>query len=178
MKVELNEYPTAKDWMEVKKRAVRTMGKTAVKEPDEEWKRKMLKARHSPIRRLFFSFYIECPYWVSVHLCRHIHAQPYVQSQRNDRQSDYDRRKAPQDEMVSMIWDMNAEELLTIANKRLCMQASEETRKVVMQMCDLVVAVCPEFENELVPNCVYHGGVCKEIFPCKLMDAVLLTNEK
>lgn len=90
-KVELNEFPSGDDWLEVKKRALVTIGKTAKNAPTDEWKRKILEARHSPIRRLFFSFYIECPYWVSVHLCRHIHAQPYIKSQRNDRQADYDR---------------------------------------------------------------------------------------
>jgi thymidylate synthase ThyX len=167
MVVKLIESPTQKDWCEVKRRALVTIGKEMVKEPDFEWKRKMLAARHSPIRRLHFSFYIECPYWVSVHLCRHVHAQPYVKSQRNDRQSDYDRTKAPQDATVCMIWDMNAEELMIIANKRLCKQASAETREVVQMMCDLVVEALPEFKYELVPNCVRNGGECYEFISCK-----------
>ena len=166
MVVKLIESPTQKDWCEVKRRALVTVGKEMVKEPDFEWKRKILAARHSPIRRLQFSFYIECPYWVSVHLCRHIHAQPYVKSQRNDRQSDYDRTKAPQDEKVKMIWHMNAEELMTIANKRLCYKASKETRQIVQMMCDEVLKVCPEFENLLVPMCKYHNGKCHEMFSC------------
>ena len=116
--------------------------------------------------RLMFSFYLEVPYWVSVHLCRHIHSQPYVRSQRNDRQADYDRTKAPQDASVSMIWDMNAEELMVIANKRLCMQAAAETREVVWEMCRLVVEKLPEFQYVLVPMCEYHGGKCHEMKPC------------
>lgn len=168
MKIQLLEYPTEKDWLAVKERALVTIGKSAKNPPSEEWKRKILEARHSPIRRLFFSFYIEdLPYWVSVHLVRHIHAQPYVRSQRNDRQSDYDRNEATQSAPVCMIWDMNAEELLTIANKRLCKQASPETREVVEIMCELVKSACPEFEGLLVPNCVYHGGVCHEMFSCR-----------
>ena len=166
MKIELLEYPQERDWLAVKERALVTVGKKAVTPPTEEWKHKILKARHSPIRRLHFSFYLEIPYWVSVHLVRHIHAQPYVKSQRNDRQSDYDRNAARQDETVCMIWDMDAEELLTIANKRLCRQASKETRDVVREMIDLVLEKCPEFENLLVPMCVYHGGECHEMFPC------------
>ena len=105
--------------------------------------------------------------WVSVHLCRHVHAQPYVQSQRNDRQCGYDRRKAPQDALINMLWSMNAEELITIANKRLCRKASEETREVVQMMCDEAIRVCPEFENELVPMCVRNGGICHEIKSCR-----------
>ena len=162
IKVELNEFPTYNDWLEVKKRALVTIGKTAKEAPPEEWKRKILEARHSPIRRLFFSFYIECPYWVSVHLCRHVHAQPYVLSQRNDRQNYYDREKAPQDQPVCMIWDMNAEELMVVASKRLCKMASKETQDVVRQMCDLVISYCPEFKNVLKPMCEWQNGVCYE----------------
>lgn len=165
MTVKLLRYPTEDDWCGVKRRALVTVGKKAVNPPDEEWKRKILKARHSPIRYLQFSFYLEVPYWVSVHLCRHIHAQPYVRSQRNDRQSEYDRNAAPQNEMVSMIWDMNAEELITIANKRLCNQAADETRAVVKEMCELVGVTNPEFRDELVPMCVREKG-CHEMFPC------------
>lgn len=164
--VELTEWPGNKEWCGVKQRALVTIGKKMVNPPDMGWKKSILKARHSPIRRLMFSFYLEVPYWVSVHLCRHIHSQPYVRSQRNDRQSDYDRTKAPQNEPVSIIWDMNAEELMVIANKRLCMQAAAETREVVQEMCRLVVEKLPEFADVLVPMCEYHGGKCHEMKPC------------
>lgn len=166
MIVRIDEFPNENDWFEVKRRALVTVGKKAITEPNETWKHEILEARHSPIRRLHFSFYIECPYWVSVHLCRHIHAQPYVKSQRNDRQSQYDRNTAPQNETVCMIWDMNAEELMTIANKRLCAQASPETRELVQKMCDLVQDRMPEFRGLLVPMCKYNGGVCHEMKPC------------
>ena len=123
--------------------------------------------RHSPIRYLTYSFFLEeIPSWVSVHLVRHIHAQPYVKSQRNDRQGEYDRTKAPQDAPVNMIWDVNAEELMVIANKRLCMQASPETRKVVREMCDLAQKHTPELEGLLVPMCEYQNGVCHEMKSC------------
>ena len=96
MKVTILEYPTNEDWIAVKQRALVTVGLKAKTPPTNEWKYKILKARHSPIRRLRFSVLFEdIPNWVAVHLVRHIHAQPYVKSQRNDRQSDYDRTKAP-----------------------------------------------------------------------------------
>ena len=167
MMVKLHEFPTCRDWYEVKKRALVTVGKDAITPPTEEWKHRILRARHSPIRRLQFSFYIECPYWVSVHLCRHIHAQPYVKSQRNDLQSEYDRNYAPQDQPIKMFWDMNAEELMNIANKRLCGKASKETREIVQKMCDLVLDCMPEFNGLLVPMCQYNGGVCHEMKSCK-----------
>ena len=167
MTVTLLEYPNEHDWLEVKRRALVTAGLYVKNPPDEKWKRDILNARHSPIRRLHFAFLLEdIPSWVSVHLVRHIHAQPYVKSQRNDRQSAYDRNNAPQSAPVDMIWDMNGEELMAIANKRLCMQASPETRMVVEEMCNQVTEFCPEFKPFLVPMCVYHGGVCREMKPC------------
>lgn len=174
MELMLLDYPTESDWRACKERALVTVDKFNAKDTDGEtisipsadWRRRILEARHSPIRCLRFSFYIEdIPYYVSVHLCRHIHAQPYVRSQRNDRQSEYDRTKAPQDAPVNMIWDMNAEELMIIANKRLCKKADPATRAVVKEMVGLVNEVCPEFKPFLVPNCVYLGE-CKEMKPC------------
>ena len=167
MQVDIIKYPTEEDWLLVKKCTLVTVGKETDKPATEEFKRKMLRARHSPIRELKFVFHLkDIPYWVSVHLCRHIHAQPYVKSQRNDRQDGYDRTKAPQDAPVDMMWSMNAEELITIANKRLCSLASVETRALVLMICLQVIKLCPEFENELVPMCERNGGVCYEMFPC------------
>ena len=101
-----------------------------------------------------------------MHFCRHIHAQPYVQTQRNDRQDNYDRNSAPQNAPVKMILDMNAEELITIMHKRLCMQASAETRQIAAAMREAFLEKCPEFSDVLVPNCVYRNGLCTEYKPC------------
>lgn len=170
MNVSLIEYPTEQDWIACKERALVTVGLKVKNAPSIEWKQSILKARHSPIRRLWFSFLLEdIPYYTSGHLCRHIHSQPYVRSQRNDRQSDYDRTKAPQDSPVTMIWDMNAEELMAIMNKRLCRQADIVTRQVVQTMRDEVLKTNPEFEPFLVPMCTYLGE-CKEMYPCQKGD--------
>lgn len=164
--VSLLSSPTEADWMECKRRALVTIGKEPVSPPDSDWKHRILEARHSPIRYLRYSFFIDCPTWVSVHLCRHVHAQPYVKSQRNDRQNAYDRNDAPQSAPVSMILDTNAEELMVISNKRLCLKASQETRQVVQAMCNLAEEATPELHGLLVPLCEYCGGVCHEMEPC------------
>lgn len=167
MVVELLEYPGAKEWEEVKRRALVTIGKKPVTPPTAQWKHDILEARHSPIRYLRYSFYFkDIPSWVATHLCRHVHAQPYVKSQRNDRQKDYDRNAARQDAPVDMILDVNAEELMTIANKRLCMQAAQETREAVQMMCRCALNATPELLGLLVPMCEYHGGKCHEMNPC------------
>ena len=165
--VTLIKYPSENDWAFCKQCALVTVGLSPKQAPDEQWKKAILQAKHSPIRVLNFAFLLEnIPSWVSVHLCRHVHAQPFVRSQRNDRQTEYDRNKAPQDAPVNMIWYMNAEELMTIAAKRLCMKASPETRAVIKEICNLVIEKCPEFEGLLKPACEWQGGRCYEIQPC------------
>lgn len=174
MNVKLLKYPTEEDWLEVKRRALVTVGLDVKNPPDTEWKKNILAARHSPIRYLRFSFYLgDIPYWVAMHLRTHVHDcpngdefDPYIKSQRDDRQSKYERGKAPQDQPVNMIIDVSGEQLINLANKRLCAQASKETQAVVWQMCQQAVCACPEFESELVPVCERNGGICYEMFPC------------
>lgn len=167
MIVKLLKYPTDEDWALAKQCALVTIGKEMKTAPDMAWKHAILRARHSPIRTLQFAFYLEgVPYWVSTHLARHVHAQPFIRSQRNDRQGEYDRNAARQDAPVDMIWYMNAEELLTIAEKRLCRMAARQTRAVVRMMCCLVVDKCPEFEGLLAAPCNLTG-MCNEMQPCK-----------
>ena len=90
MNVTLIKYPTADDWALCKQCALVTAGLSLKNAPDEQWEKAILQAKHSPIRVLNFAFLLEnIPSWVSVHLCRHVHAQPFVRSQRNDRQTDY-----------------------------------------------------------------------------------------
>lgn len=168
MTIELRQYPGIEDLVWMKQCTLGTVGKYSNKPPTSEFVRKLLVARHSPIRELRFSYVIrDIPYWVSVHLVRHhVGFQPYVQSQRNDRQSAYDRTKAPQDMPVTMRVTLNAEALLNLANKRLCSKAAPETREVVQRMCALAEKVMPEFHGLFVPMCQYHGGVCHEIESC------------
>jgi len=166
----LLEYPTEKDWIEVKRRALITMygkGLGDIKPPSLEWKKKILEARHSPIRYLRFSFLIiDIPSNTSVHFCRHVHSQPYVSSLRNDRQDAMDGDEAPRNTPVNMIYDVNAEELMEIMNKRLCRKSAKKTREIATEMAMEVLSKCPEFDGFLVPMCVYHGGVCHEMKPC------------
>lgn len=168
MNIELIKWPTEADWLMAKRCALVTVGKDSETPPTEEWKRKSLEARHSYIRELNFVFRITgIPYWVAMHLVRHhVGCQPYIKTQRNDRQSVYDRGEAPQNAPVDMMWSLNAEALMTLANKRLCWLAALETRETVRKMCGLVHGRCPEFLGYLVPNCMYHGGKCHEMQPC------------
>ena len=72
---------------------------------------------------------------------------------------------------------MNAQELMIIARKRLCRQASPETRQIVEEICKQVERVNPEFIGLLVPNCIYRGHTCTEFYPCGLAEALLSANK-
>lgn len=168
MDVKLLIAPTDEDWRGVYQRALVTVGKESDRVPGLEWRRRILRARHSPIRYLRFSFMLkDIPYFASVHLARHVHAQPYVRSQRNDRQNDYDRNAARQDAPVDMILDVNAEEFITICNKRLCFKADPVTRQIVSMMRDEAVrnGGWHDFVDELVPRCMREKG-CNEMQSC------------
>lgn len=168
-KVELLRVPSDEDWMITKLCTLNTVGKTSTVLPSEEWKHKLIMSEHSPIRTLNFVIKMEIPYWVSVHFCRHfIGVTHFVQTQRNDRQDNYDRETAPQGQMVSHMMYINAQELMFMARRRLCMQASEETRAVMTEICRLVEEKCPYMRGTLEPMCYYKNGVCDEFKPCGL----------
>lgn len=164
--VEILRHPTDEDWERCKMLAMNTIGKRWSGEVTDEWKCKILRSGHSPIRTLMFTIRIELPYWVSVHFCRHkFGVEHYVSSQRNDRQSDYDRTKAPQDASVTHIMDVNAQELMQMARMRLCGQSSVETRKAMQAICKAVIKTNPEFTYFLAPKC-YFTNYCNEFRPC------------
>ena len=170
MEVKLLKFPTEQDWLWVKQCTLNTVGKKLKSNSrvvDFEWKQKLLASEHSPIRELWFGIKMDIPYFVSTHFVRHhIGVNHYVQSQRDDRAGGL-RSEKPQTAMVSHIMSINAQELVFMSHKRLCKQASVETRKVMKMICDEVLKVCPEFKGLLVPQCVYRGGICSEMFPCK-----------
>ena len=167
MKIEILKYPTEEDLKWVKTCTLNTVGKTSTKAPTEEWLKKIVEAEHSPIRELWFGIKMEIPYWVSVHFVRHhIGVNHYIQTQRTDR-TGIDRNELPQGQMVSHIMSVNAQELIFMAHKRLCKQASLETRAIMIMICDKVIEVAPYMKDVLVPLCVYRNGKCTEMYSCK-----------
>ena len=168
--VEILRHPTEEDWVRCKMLALNTVGKQyAGGEVTPEWKRRILRAGHSPIRTLMFTIRMEgIPYYVSTCFVRHKHGvEHYVSSQRNDRQDRYDRRKAPQDAPVTHIMDVNAQELMQIAHMRLCGQATDEMRETMRDVCRAVIRTNPEFIPFLVPPCMDYGCACREFRPCE-----------
>lgn len=169
--IQILRHPTDEDWARCKTLALNTVGKrNASGTASDEWKRKILRAEHSPIRTLTFTIRMDVPYWVSVHFCRHKYGvEHYVSTQRNDRQDRYDRKSAPQDAMVTHIMDINAQELIQMARMRLCNQAAEETRAVMQDIRNAVIQTNPEFADFLRPKCAFLKA-CNEFNPCGRTD--------
>ena len=168
-KVEILKVPSDEDWMITKLCTLNTVGKTSTTLPTEEWKHKLIMSEHSPIRTLNFVIKMEIPYWVSVHFCRHFTGVThFVQTQRNDRQDNYDRETAPQGQMVSHIMYINAQEVMFMSRRRLCMQASTFTRAVMAEICRQIEERCSYMKGAMEPMCFYRGGRCTEFYPCGL----------
>lgn len=164
--VEILRYPTSEDWERCKMLALNTVGKDFTGEVSDEWKTKILKAEHSPIRTLMFTIKMEIPYYSSVHFCRHsVGVSHYVSTQRNDRQNNYDRRGARQDALVSHIMDINAQALINMSHRRLCFQADTVTRQTMEEITCKVMEVSPEIGRMMCPMCDYRKG-CNEIKSC------------
>lgn len=150
-------------WKEVLNDCRLTVGKEPIdKEPSHEWKRKILISEHSPIRDMQVKFmWKSIPYWVAMHWKTHKWESRTV-SQRNDRQDQYDREKAPQDAPVTFVGEPNAQHLIDTMRKRLCFQASPQTRGYAEELKLVLHAAEPEIADSLVPNCIYRCG-CPEM---------------
>jgi hypothetical protein len=163
--MEIESVSLKGSWRDVADSARTTVGKTkGEKEPSSSWKKKMLLAEHSPIRHLIFSWkWLNLKYWVSVHFVRHkFGIEHFVRTQRTDR-TGKDRNKASQDSFVEHGCLANAQAIINISRKRLCSQASPETRQAWKSVLKNLKE--PELISVCVPDCIYRGH-CYEINPC------------
>ena len=164
--MEIDIFEHEDNWQGIKDATMNTIGKTTGKYPDSEWKRKLIMAEHSPIRRLkFYWRWKNIKYWVSVHLVRHkIGIEHWVATQRTDR-TGVDRNEIPQGAEVNHAAEADAQAMINISRKRLCMCASSDTRKAWQKVKDNVEKVEPELASCMVRECVYRG-FCPEMYPC------------
>ena len=150
------------DWQEVVDDCRATVKKPPLgHEPSSEFKKRLLIAEHSPIRDIVVKFrWKNIKYWIAMHWKTHTW-ESRVDTQRNDRQSRYDRNKAPQEAPVDFSGDPNLQNLIDTWRKRLCYQASAETREYAEDFKKALYDVEPETSDVLVPNCIYRCG-CPE----------------
>jgi hypothetical protein len=137
------------------------------REPTSRWKQRMLMCEHSPIRKLNVSWrWYDLKYWVSTHLVRHkFGIEHFVRSQRTDR-TGIDRNDLPQGNLVEHECEANAQAIINISRKRLCKQASKETRRAWQEFLNSFKDEEPELFNACVPECVYRNGLCPEFKTC------------
>jgi hypothetical protein len=160
-------------WNDVRNAARTTIGKEDQEsEPSDAWKRKILRAEHSPIRYLMFDVvFHDLPYWVSVHLVRHKHGiEHFVKTQRSDR-TGIPRGSLLQSSPVEHRMLINSQALIFISRKRLCRKASPETRGAWLALINAIHDIDPIISSACVPDCIYRGG-CHEMEPCGYVGAI------
>lgn len=160
------------DWQEVVNDARATVGKEQLgKEPSKKFKREILVSEHSPIRSISIKwFWRDIASWVATHFSRH-KWECFIKTQRTDR-TGVDRGKLPQDAPVNFTGEANAQQLIDTMRKRLCYQASPETREYAEDLKAEIHKYEPDISDVLIPNCVYRG-FCPEANPCGLWDSLV-----
>ena len=140
-------------------------------EPSTKWKKKIIKAEHSPLRCLMFNIDLyDIPNYCMGHLVRHVHAQPFVSTSRPD----IDGHQLPREDQrktdpVNMRLFLNAQEIINISKVRLCNKAEAKTKIIWRQVIEELRKIEPELANACVPSCFYRG-FCPEFKSCGLAN--------
>lgn len=176
MKIEITKVTS---WADVLNAARFTQRKSLKSgDPSVTWKKKIIKAEHSPLRALMFNIdFYDIPSYVQNHLVRHIHAQPFVSTSRPD----IDGKQVPREEQkktdpVNMRLFLNAQEIINISRARLCNKAEDKTRLIWNKVIDELRKTEPELANACIPNCIYRG-FCPEIKSCGLANGDLFSTK-
>ena len=143
-------------------------------EPSVKWKKKIIKAEHSPLRCLMFNIDLyDIPRYVSDHLVRHVHAQPFVSTGRSDvLKENLPREEQRMTDLYNTRLFLNAQEIINISRARLCNKAEATTREIWKAVIDELRKIEPELANACVPNCLYRG-FCPEFKSCGFADSEL-----
>lgn len=90
---------------------------------------------------------------------------PWISTQRSDR-TGVNRDELPQGQPVTMELEANAQALINMSRKRLCNQASKETREVMEAMKKTVAEKDEFMARVMVKDCIYKNGLCSEMKSC------------
>lgn len=161
------------DWPEVLNDCRSTVGKEATNnEPSISFKKRILISEHSPIRDISIKWMWDgIKSWVATHWTRH-KWECFVKTQRPDRTGV--ERGGP-DTPVTFTGDANAQALIDTMRKRLCYQASPETRQYAEDLKAAIHEIEPEISDVLVPNCIYRCG-CPEMEQCGFFRKFILNS--
>jgi hypothetical protein len=163
------------NWSEALNSARFTQRKKAISgEPSINWKKKLIKAEHSPLRCVMYNIDMyDIPFRTSVHFVRHVHAQPFSSTSRPDIDGKMPpRSEQKKDDPVNLRLLINAEEIINISRKRLCNKAEKETRETWQAVVDELRKIEPELANACVPQCL-SKSYCPEFKSCGFADSDL-----
>lgn len=136
-------------------------------EPSAEFKRKLLLAEHSPIRKLIISAkWFDLKDWISKHFVRHKYGiEHFVRSQRTDR-TGINRDELKQSALIEHEIELNAQAVINISRKRLCKHnTAKETREAWKEFLKTIKYEQPELYSVCVRDCIYRG-YCYELNSC------------
>lgn len=178
--VEITDFDI--NWMKIKSGCMTTISKQAGdKEPSSEWKRKLLMAEHSPIRRGTISWkWKTIPYAISTHFARHHEGcEKFIGTERTDR-TGIDREERSQMNYVPMEMDGNIQAIINISYKRLCTCADPTTRQYWIAVLEKIREYDPDIYQACVPQCIRCGGCPEQFSPCGMFEkfAENLTKEE
>lgn len=125
---------------------------------------KMYQSGHSPIRSQIFVIELQdIPTFVSVHLVRHhVGVMHFVQSKREDRGAT---ETADRNTPVHHMMIANAQGLIDMARRRLCLKSHKTTVDVMRKIREAVKAEDEDLAKVMVPECEYRQG-CHEFSSC------------
>lgn len=163
-------------WQVIKNCTMTTISKDAGVYPSSEWKRKLIRCRHSPLRlgRVIVKLY-NIPSYVATHLVRHhVGCEKFVSTRRSDRgfENEVINRNSP----VDMAMELNFEAILNISKKRLCTCADKQTIKVWKMVLEAIKPYEPELIEMCVPECI-TSGYCPEFKTCGYVDTKVFENK-
>lgn len=170
------------NWKEIRNLCRTTIGREDLEtEPTDEWVKKILIAEHSPIRHSLITIEIKnIPYAYMNHLVRHhVSVTPYVKTSRSDR-TGIDRGQRSQLDLVDMCLDVNVQSLINISRKRLCLQASTETRIIWEKVINAIREYEPIIADMCTPQCIRCGACVEPFSDCRFFEkfAKNLTKEE
>lgn len=162
------------NWLNIKDACMQTISKQAKTTPPEEWKRKLIISRHSPIRRGVISWKWEnIPFYVMGHFVRHhVGCTPYVATSREDR-TDIPREERKQTDNVSMQMDANIQALIDMGEKRLCTQSDKVTREYMEALKDEIAKYDETIAWALAPSGIYKCGCPEKFGNCTYCTSIL-----
>ena len=173
------EIKRVTNWSEALNSARFTQRKGEINgEPSITWKKKLIKAEHSPLRCVMYNIDMyDIPRFASDQYVRHKHAQPFVSTGRSDvLKENLPRSEQRMTDLYNTRLFLSAEEIINISRKRLCNKAEAPTRMIWEAVLEELKKIDPELVNACIPNCIYRG-FCPEIKSCGFANSEIFNNK-